>query len=607
MPLTQPVSEPVRAVAIGTAGIHILALLRDDSVVSWGYNDQGQLGDGTGLDRPKTVAVKGLISGVVAIAAGASYSLALDVGGKVWAWGENRFGQLGDGTRKKKRSPVAVTGIEPRKFVAIDCGSHTSFALTGDGRVLGWGFNRSGQLATPGPKAVGGAHAEPDFTTPVEVGNLQEIAAIAAGHAFCLALRNDGQILSWGSDRHGSLGRSLERSTYDARALPVTDLPEQIVAIAAGGSHSLALARDGSVWSWGYNSCGQLGNGTTESSMRPVETLGLADVVAIAAGDRHSMALTADGKVYAWGSNLLYASGGQSRDNQLTPSLIEGIQEPLVAISAGGHQSAVITATGAVVGWGAGFKIDDPEDEGGDRVCPEKGQTSRWGRSGRPPSLVAPAFSTPHSFVAQINLRDLPSTEEGWPVPRSGLLSFFYAAENDVTGLDPTDKGGWSVLFFPAGVPLARADYPQSLPSAFRFTEVPLETAVEYSLPPPASEELRGLEFEGEEEQAYASLLEALNRAEPRHRFLGYPDVVQSGEDPRLICHRVYEGRAPLAYNISQDDKARAAEWRLLLQVDSDEAAGMQWGDAGRLFYWIREKDLQDLVFSDTWLLFQSF
>jgi len=129
------------AVAIASSGTHVLALRDDGSVVAWGYNDRGQLGDGTRAESREPVAVKGL-GDVVAVAAGARHSVALRGDGSVVAWGENDGGQLGDGTRKFRHRPVAVGGLDGG-VRAIAAGDHKNYAVLADGSVVGWGLSVS--------------------------------------------------------------------------------------------------------------------------------------------------------------------------------------------------------------------------------------------------------------------------------------------------------------------------------------------------------------------------------------------------------------------------------------------------------------------------------
>jgi len=277
----------VKAVAAGT---HSLALLSNGMVTTWGDNSFGQLGNGNfdNSDIPKAVGGLPLQitdgAGVIAIAAGHAHSLALLDDGTVFAWGRNIDGQLCDGTRLNRSTPVKSLF---RNVKAIAAGETVSVALLTDGTVRTCGGSNVGQL---GDGDISLHHT----TSPVFVHGLKNVQAIDAGEDHSLALRADGKIFSWGLNNHGQLGDGtfVNRST----AVAVVDL-SGAVEINAGGFHSLALTGDGQVRAWGFNSTGQLGDGSFSDSAVPVVVLNetgsevLKDVTALSASSRSSSAL----------------------------------------------------------------------------------------------------------------------------------------------------------------------------------------------------------------------------------------------------------------------------------------------------------------------------
>jgi alpha-tubulin suppressor-like RCC1 family protein len=316
----------VKAIAAGQG--HTLALKSDGTVVAWGYNRDGELGNGTNEDSPTPVRVKdfhdlsGNLSGVQAIAAGSSHSLALKEDGTVWAWGYNFDGQLGDGTKANSTRPVRVGQLG--RVQAIAAGAFFSLALKEDGTVWAWGANTSGQ-----DNKVSGQLGDDAITSskvPVEVGDLGGTEAIAAGSSHALALKEDGTVWAWGDNFFGELGDGTHGAKADSpKPVRVSDL-KGVGAIEGGGWFSLALKTDGSVWAWGYNQDGELGNGSSSdaketkcentsepgdaqvrssctNSPTPVEVSELDGVQAIAAGSAHGLALKEDGTVWAWGAN----------------------------------------------------------------------------------------------------------------------------------------------------------------------------------------------------------------------------------------------------------------------------------------------------------------
>jgi hypothetical protein len=221
---------------------------------------------------------------VTAITAGYNFCLALKKDGTVWGWGRNQyFGELGVGHNKTLPigSVVQVNGLAD--VVAIDAGADFSLAVTGDGRVWAWGGNSSGQLGTQ----------ESEFTEdryePVCIIGLTGVVSVSAGYLHSLALKSDGTAWAWGSNCNGQLGNGSCSSCYSF-ARPVNNL-DDVVQIAAGGSHNLALKGDGSIWAWGSNTSGELGIDADQNSSIPVKVSGITGARAITAGGRHSLAL----------------------------------------------------------------------------------------------------------------------------------------------------------------------------------------------------------------------------------------------------------------------------------------------------------------------------
>jgi alpha-tubulin suppressor-like RCC1 family protein len=176
---------------------------------------------------------------------------------------------------------------------------------------------------------------------------------VAAGNGFSLAVRPDGTVWAWGDNSSGSLGDGT--STHRATPVQVSGLTN-VKAVAAGMSHSLALRADGTVWAWGFNQHGQLGDGTTTARYSPVQVPGLTDIIAVSAGHSHSLALRNDGTMWAWGNN----SDGQLGDGTTTAryspvkvkKLAMPMEVPAVAIDAGGYHSLALDASGMVWSWG---------------------------------------------------------------------------------------------------------------------------------------------------------------------------------------------------------------------------------------------------------------
>jgi hypothetical protein len=200
-------------------------------------------------------------SGVVAVCGGIGHSVALDSNGRVWAWGRNAEGQLGDGSTTDSSVPVPVSNIS-RVLAIAGSGGH-SLALDSNGRVWAWGQNREGQL---------GDGSTTDSSVPVQVSNLWGVIAIAGGGGHSLALDSNGKVWAWGDNWFGQLG---DGSTTDSSVPVQVSNLWGVIAIAGGGGHSLALEPNGKVWAWGSNTFGELGNGNTTDSSVPILVSGL--------------------------------------------------------------------------------------------------------------------------------------------------------------------------------------------------------------------------------------------------------------------------------------------------------------------------------------------
>ena len=321
-----------------TAGwAHTCALTTSGGVKCWGWNGRGQLGDGTTTDRATPVNVSGLTSGVTAIAAGADQTCALMTGGGVKCWGYNYFGQLGNSTTTDSATPVDVSGLASG-VSAIDAGWAHTCALMATGGVKCWGWNNIGQL---------GDGTTTDRAIPGDVNGLPGgVSALAAGDYHTCALTTGGGVKCWGADHYGQLGDGA--TTTGPALVNVSGLGSGVIAIASGGWHTCALTTDGAVKCWGYNSDGQLGDGTLTNRATPVDVIGLASkVLTLAAGGEHTCALTAGGWVRCWGWNTYGQLGDGTTIDRKSP--MSGI----LALAAGDEHTCTLTTGGGVKCWGA--------------------------------------------------------------------------------------------------------------------------------------------------------------------------------------------------------------------------------------------------------------
>lgn len=264
---------------------------------SWGRNNYGQLGDGSTTDKTAPVMVKGLSGVFIAdVAAGSNHSLALDDLGRVWAWGYNTNGELGDGTTTARSTPGQVHFPSGTVIVQVVSGDSHSLALDATGKLWAWGSNVDGKL---------GDGTTTNRTTPVLVTGLTGVTVkwLDAGSTHSLVVDSKNQVLSWGGNAYGQLGDSGGSRSVPGLVGGLNGL--QLEGVCAGAYHSVVLDSNGGAWAWGHNAAGQLGDGTTSSHSTPSQVLGLTgtSLEAISCGYYHTLALTNLQTAMAWGSN----------------------------------------------------------------------------------------------------------------------------------------------------------------------------------------------------------------------------------------------------------------------------------------------------------------
>lgn len=346
-------------VALAPGDLHTLALCSDGTVAAWGRNNSGQLGDNSTTNRlaPVAVTASGALSGKtpIAIATGGSHSLALCSDGTVVGWGRNDVGQLGDNTGTNRSTPVLVANsgvLAGKTVVAIATGFDHSLALCSDGTLAAWGWNGSGQLGD-GTTTFKLAPVAVDMSGALSGKTVVAIAA-AAGRSF--ALCSDGTLVGWGENNYGQLGdgTTTDRSTPVVVATGGALAGKTIVSVAAGAFHSLALGSDGTLAAWGWNALGQLGDGTTTDRPTPVAvtTSGVLSgktIVSLKAGYAFNLALCSDGTLVSWGDNGSGQLGDDSTTSRTTPVAVSTggafAGKSVVAATAGTYYSLALVAT----------------------------------------------------------------------------------------------------------------------------------------------------------------------------------------------------------------------------------------------------------------------
>jgi alpha-tubulin suppressor-like RCC1 family protein len=365
--LPQAISTLKNAKSVAAGQYHSIALLQDGTVRSWGNNSEGQLGDGTLSGRKTPVSVKGL-TGITAIAAGFKHSLALRNDGTVWAWGDNFWGELGNGTDINQKRPVQVllsNGTPMKNIVAIAAGDSMSVAVESTGKVLIWGYLYYDAVAE-GDKWAERAEYKTDIPL---------MSRVAVGYDHVLALARDGTLWAWGGNYYGQLGNGVDSEDdyiTSISASRVTSLAG-VSAIAAGQQHSVAVLSNGSVWRWGFTKFDP-DSDSIEWTSSPVQQVA-SGALNVSAGNNHTISLLANGRLVAWGDN----TDGQLGDGALmVRSVVVAIPglSGVTQISAGNSHALALATDGTIWSWGRGGSGQLGNDRRKDTSIPTKIKTA---------------------------------------------------------------------------------------------------------------------------------------------------------------------------------------------------------------------------------------
>ena len=358
-----PSAGAVAADSVSTGAVHACVLTAGGGAKCWGYNDTGMLGDGTRHDHLQPVNVSGLSNGVADVQAVWDHTCALTNSGGVKCWGHNGDGELGDGTRIQRLQPVAVNGLHSG-VQAISLGFDSGCALTTGGGVQCWGYNGNGQL---------GDGTRSTRKNPVDVFGLTSgVAAISAGWDHTCALLNTGGVKCWGDNAFGEVGDGTH--TDALKPVSVSGLSSGVAAVSAGYDHTCALMNTGSVKCWGNNATGELGDGTATSRRKPVLVHGLSSAASISAGYNHTCAVTTSGGAKCWGSNASGELGDGTTTTRYNPTNVYRSKRGIDMISAGGWKRAgltcLLTNSGAVRCFGANHGVSglEPIDSHGGQI-----------------------------------------------------------------------------------------------------------------------------------------------------------------------------------------------------------------------------------------------
>ncbi|MYM80712.1 hypothetical protein GTP44_01885 [Duganella sp. FT50W] len=323
-------------------GNQTIGLKADGKLYSWGSNIRGQLGDGTSTDRNAPTLVSGNSTLWKQVAVGDRFAVAIRTDGTLWAWGYNLFGQLGDGTQIDRLVPVQVGTAKNWSYVAagkahVVALQSTTTGTTSVNSLWVWGSNANGQLGITGSAT--------DGFKPRMVGLATDNwLTVAAGDAHTLAIKSDQTLWAWGDNSNGQLGISGTGTT-----------PAQVGTalwsyVAAGSGHSLAIRNDGTLWGWGKNDAGQVGNATNITQTAPVQIGTAADWARVAGGVSHSIGVRNNGTLWVWGANTEGQLGNGTNDTNLPVQV--GNLTVWKSVAAGAYHSAAQRADSSLWTWG---------------------------------------------------------------------------------------------------------------------------------------------------------------------------------------------------------------------------------------------------------------
>ncbi|XP_023915752.1 ultraviolet-B receptor UVR8 [Quercus suber] len=319
------------------------------AIIAWGSGEDGQLGIGNNEEKEWAYPIKALDSySVRSVVAGSRNSLAICDDGKLFTWGWNQRGTLGHPPETKTENiPSQVKALANVKIVQAAIGGWHCLAVDEQGRAYAWGGNEYGQCGEePERKDDTGRPLRRDIVIPKICAPKLVVRQVAAGGTHSVVLTRDGNVWTWGQPWPPG---DIKQISVPVRVQGL----ERVRLIAVGAFHNLALQEDGTLWAWGNNEYGQLGTGDTQPRSQPILVNGLSGLtlVDIAAGGWHSTALTDDGEVYGWGrgEHGRLGFGDSDKSSKMVPQRVNLLAgEDIVQVSCGGTHSVALTRDGRI-------------------------------------------------------------------------------------------------------------------------------------------------------------------------------------------------------------------------------------------------------------------
>ena len=328
---------------------HTCAIRTDGRLYCWGWGNYGQLGYGGNADQPEPVQVAGNRTDWATVAAGSYHTCARRTNGRLYCWGYDGDGQLGNGsaTTDSQPTPVQVAGNRT-DWATVTAGEGHTCARRTDRRLYCWGDDWAGQIGDGGTNT--------DQPAPVQVaGNLTDWASVTAGYGHTCARRTTGRLYCWGYDGSGQIGDGSGTTEQPAPA-EVAGNRTDWASVAAGENHTCARRTTGRLYCWGYDGYGQLGNGsgTTDDQPTPVQITGnRTDWATVTAGSDHTCARRTDRRLYCWGDDSYGQIGdGSATNNPPTPVQVAGNRTDWATVAAGSYHTCARRTTGGLYCWG---------------------------------------------------------------------------------------------------------------------------------------------------------------------------------------------------------------------------------------------------------------
>ena len=393
-------SSTGEVIQVAAGGSHTAAVTKDGDLYMWGYNNYGQLGVYTNVDKNTPVLVNNSTTALPAksvkyVALGGSHSAAITKDGSLYIWGWNNYGQLGDGTTTGRYTPIKIMD----NVASVSLGNSHSAAITKDGSLYMWGYNGNGRL---------GDGTTTDRYTPVKI--MDNVASANLGDDHSAAITKDGSLYMWGKNDCGQLGDgTTDNKTNKTRPHRVAS---NVQSVELGDVHTTVISKDGGLYTWGYNYYGQLGNGTTTKSSNPIKIMN--DVVSCAGGYNHTVALKKDGTVYTWGRNNCGQLGDGTTTDRTSPVAIQIYDHTNVLKSAKKSSESVSASSGQHTSKFAGYNANGIynfyalKDKNADKLLSDDNilyvDQVRADANGNISVTYTPktAYDSPYEFVASI-------------------------------------------------------------------------------------------------------------------------------------------------------------------------------------------------------------